>query len=393
MNSTILRAAACLVLVPALLAPRATQARPPATPGVTASMITIGGIIDHSGFGQTFCRPIEQGDRLVIDRVNAAGGINGRKIRFITEDDSYVATNTLPAMRKLAEQEGVFAILQVCGSDGTRAVLPYTESHGIPFFDPVSGEVSLAGTHWTWVTQGQYRDEAAVIARYAFTTLHARRIGLLYQAGEVGDPALAELQHLLPRLGASLVTSQPFLAIQFSFAGALAHLRAAHPDLVIVTGIPTALAGFMKEAARVHYRPPLGFIGTYPLGDQSWIRLGGPEVQGMLVSAYGDISGRAPATQAFLRASGGKAQRFSAYEYYGFYNTTLFTVALRDAGRDLTRAGLRHALDTNFRDYQSGNGPALTFTPTQHLAANLFALFKVTPNGFTQVTGYQRPLP
>lgn len=391
MRNSIRWAAAFLAL--ALLAPQTGYAGTSADSGVTGDTITIGAVIDHSGFGQTFCRPIEQGDRLVIDRINAAGGINGRKLRFLSEDDGYTATNTLAAVRKLVEQDGAFALLQVCGSDGTRAVLPYIEAHGIPLFDPVSGDVPLAGTHWVWVTQGQYRDEAGVIAQYAVRTLRARRIGLLYQAGEVGDPALATLQAALPRMGASLVTGQPFLAIQADFAGILAHLRAAHPDVVVVTGIPGPLAGFMREAARVHYRPPLGFIGTYPLGDQSWIHLGGPEAQGMLVSAYGDISGRSPATQAYLKAAGAGVQSFSAYQYYGFYNATLLTVALRNAGRDLTRAGLRRALDTSFRNYQSGYGPPITFTAAQHLAAGQFALFRVTAGGFVQVTGYLSPGP
>ena len=385
------RAAGCAVLCLTMLGSTAASAAPPMVPGVTGSTITIGAIIDHSGFGQSICRPIEAGDALALRRINASGGVYGRTIRFITEDDGYSAGNALPAMRKLVEQDNVFAIMQVCGSDSTNAVLPYTEGHAIPFFDPVSGAVQAAGTHWTWVTQGQYRDDAEVIAEYAVRRLGAKRIGILYQAGEVGDPALQGLTAVLPKLGAQLVASEPFLAIQDNFAGALAHLRSAHPDLIILSGIPNPVAAFMQQSARIHYKPRLGFIGTYPLGDQAWIQGSGALAQGALVSSYADISGQAPATRAYAVSAGSTGGHFSAYGYYGFYNTNLFITALQKAGRTLTRTRLQQALDTGFRNYDAGFGPLITFTPSQHLAIHRFALFQVRGQGFVQITPYRSP--
>jgi branched-chain amino acid transport system substrate-binding protein len=386
-----LRLAGCALLCTMLATPKTTYAVTAGVPGVTDTTIKIGAIIDHSGFGQPFCRPIEAGDNVVFNRINAAGGVFGRKIQFITEDDSYSAANSQAAMRKLVEQDGVFAVMQVCGSDGTNAVLPYTEGHGIPLFDPISGAVPTAGTHWTWVTQGQYRDEATVIAAYAVRKLGAKRVALVYQAGEVGDPALQGLTAALPKLGAKLVASEPFLPIQADFSGALGHLRAANPDVVVLSGIVSPAATFMQQAARIHYRPHLGFIGTYPLGDHSWIRASGPWAQGALVSSYGDISGQAPAARAYIKAVGATPTNFSAYGYYGFYNATLFITALQKAGRNLTRASLQHALDTGFHNYDSGFGPPITWTPAQHLAIRQFALFKVTGYVFAQVTPFVGP--
>lgn len=87
------RAAGCAVSCLIMLGSAAANAAPPMVPGVSGSTIPIGAIIDHTGFGQSICRPIEAGDTLALRRINASGGVNGRTIRFVTEDDGYSAGN------------------------------------------------------------------------------------------------------------------------------------------------------------------------------------------------------------------------------------------------------------------------------------------------------------
>ncbi|HEY8324612.1 MAG TPA: ABC transporter substrate-binding protein, partial [Ktedonobacterales bacterium] len=83
-------------------------------PGVDASTITIGAVLDTTGPIKVICQPILDGDNLYIDKINAAGGINGRKVKLLQVSDSGDATKTKDAVRQLVEQDNAFAIFQVC---------------------------------------------------------------------------------------------------------------------------------------------------------------------------------------------------------------------------------------------------------------------------------------
>ncbi|HLG77054.1 MAG TPA: ABC transporter substrate-binding protein, partial [Ktedonobacteraceae bacterium] len=109
------------------------------TPGVTNDTITIGGVLDTTGAIKVICAPILAGDQLYFDKVNAAGGINGRKIKFIQVSDNGDPTKTKDAVRQLVEQDNIFALFQVCGSGASNQAESYTVPRGIPFEDPIGG--------------------------------------------------------------------------------------------------------------------------------------------------------------------------------------------------------------------------------------------------------------
>lgn len=359
-------------------------------PGVTSSTINIGLVLDTTGPLQIICAPILAGDQLYVNQINAAGGINGRKIKLDQVSDNADPTKTKDAVRQLFEQNNDFALFQVCGSGDANIASAYTNPKGIPFVDPIGGGAKFTDTQgnalpWVWMTQPNYGDEGHVLGYYATNTVKAKRVALLYEDDVLGLQQKTTLGESLQKYGASLVATVGYAGTQTDFSAAVQTLKAATPDLIVLNGLPIPTASFVAAATKLNYRPSLGYLANYPMGDNSWAKLLGPAGEGIYVSGYSDIN--TPVGQAYLQATASDTT-FSAYKFYGYINTKLFVDALKKAGSNLTRASLRQVLDTQFRDYDTGYGPSITWTPTQHAGVSDFTFFQIKNGTLTSVSGF-----
>lgn len=362
-----------------------------ATPGVSASTIDLGGIIDQTGKGTIVSKPILGGYELAISEVNAHGGINGRKIHYSALSDNYDPSQTLPLTKQLVEDQHVFAVMGVFGSDDSNAALAYLESHGVPFFDPIGGGASVPGKHWVWQTEPDYSREGKVMARYVGSTLKARRVAILYQVG-VGEPQRDALKSTLPRYHSSLVGTASYESTDSNLQGQALSLKNVNPDVIILNGTPQPTASFMAYARLVGLKPQDGFLANYPMGDPLWLALVGSAADGNRVSSYADLTGHNPVAKAYRKAIAKySGDRYSNYGLYGYFNASLFFKALKLAGKKLTRTSLRHVLDSDFRHYRTGFTGNLNWTPTQHYGARQFKIYQIRNNAFTPVTSWLSP--
>ncbi len=359
-------------------------------PGVTNDTITIGGVLDTTGAIKVICAPILAGDQLYFDKVNAAGGINGRKIKFIQVSDDGNSTKTKDAVRQLVEQDNVFAIFQVCGSGAANVAESYLGPKGIPFVDPIGGGAKFTDAQgqalpWLWMTQPNYGDEGHVIGYYLTQKLQAKKVGLLYEDDVLGLQQKTALGESLQKYSGSLIASVGYSATQTDFTAAVQTLKAANPDIIVLNGLPGPTAKFVAAATGQGYRPHLGYLANYPMADNSWARVLGSAGEGIYVSGY--TSTTTPVAQAYLQATASDPV-FSAYKFYGYINAKLFVDALQKAGKDLTRDSLRQALDHDFVNYDTGFGPTLTWSPEQHGGISDFIFFQIKNGVLTPVSDF-----
>ena len=363
---------------------------PSAVPGVTSDTITIGSVLDTTGAIKVICAPILAGDQLYFNQLNAAGGIHGRKIRLIQVSDNGDPTKTKDAVRQLVEQDNVFAIFQVCGSGNSNVAESYTDPKGIPFVDPIGGGAQFTDAQgnalpWVWMTQPNYGDEGHVIGYYMAQTLKAKTVGMLYEDDVLGLQQKKTLGEALQKYGSQLVASVGYNFTQTDFTAAVQTLKAAHPDMIVLNGLPGPTAQFVATATQQGYRPPHGYLANYPMADNSWAKVLGPAGEGIYVSGYTSIN--TPVAQQYLQATKSDPV-FSAYKFYGYINAKLFADALSKAGPNLTRDSLRNALNTDFVNYDTGFGPTITWTPTQHGGVSDFMFFQIQHGQLQPVSGF-----
>jgi branched-chain amino acid transport system substrate-binding protein len=364
-----------------------------AVPGVTADTITVGGIFAQTGPARLICGAIEQGAVQAVQDINARGGIYGRRLKFVVEDDGFDPSRSLGAMRKLVEKDGVFAVVGTCGSDTTLATLSYTEAHHVPVINPVAGDIAdLGALQWTWVTEGQYQDDLVAMAKYAIQVRGARRIALVYREDAAARSYKDIVGAAVAKLGGQLVDAEPIVTgAQTSFAATITRLRQSNPDVVMVGIYLQDGALFFRDAQRLRYRPPGDFMLTYDLADPAFTALAGPWAIGATVSDFIDLSLGAPYMRNYLAAARLRPEQFSPYKWVDYNGYRIFGDMLRAAGPHLTRDSFRQAADARFLHHRGSFGPLFSFTPTHRFGITQYAMFRVEPTGFTQISGYINP--
>ncbi|WP_161977295.1 ABC transporter substrate-binding protein [Dictyobacter kobayashii] len=359
-------------------------------PGVSNDTITIGAVLDTTGPLKVICAPILAGDQLYFDKINAAGGINGRKVKLVQVSDDGDSTKTKGAVRQLFEQDNAFALFQVCGSGNANVAESYTNPKGIPFVDPIGGGSKFVDAQgkalpWVWMTQPNYGDEGHVIGYYLTSKQHAKTVGLLYEDDVLGLQQKSTLSESLQKNGAKLTASIGYNAAQPDFTAAVQALKATHPDVIVLNGLPGPTAKFVAAASSQGYRPPMGYLANYPMADNSWAKVLGSAGDGTYVSGY--TSTTSPIGQEYLKATSGDAV-FSAYKFYGYINSKIFSDALSKAGKNPTRDSLRDALDHDFNNYDTGFGPSLTWTPDKHGGVSDFMFFQIKQSQLTPASDF-----
>jgi branched-chain amino acid transport system substrate-binding protein len=347
-------------------------------------------VLDTTGPLKVICQPIYDGDQLYINKINAAGGIHGRKIKLVQVSDNGDPTKTKDAARQLIEQDNAFAIFQVCGSGASNVAEAYLGPKGVPFVDPIGGgaqfqDASGAALPWLWMTQPNYGDEGHVLGYYAATTLKAKSVALLYEDDVLGLQQKTTLSESLTKYGANLVASVGYKATQTDFSSAVQTLKASNPDLIVLNGLPGPTARFVLTAASQGYKPSLGYLANYPMADNSWPKVLGAAGEGIYVSGYTSID--TPVGKDYLSLTSGDSV-FSAYKFYGYINAKLMLDALNKAGNSPTRASLQTALNSDFSNYDTGFGPTITWTSQQHGGIKDFEILQVKGGVLTPVSGF-----
>ena len=144
-----------------------------ATPGVSPTEIVIGGTVPMTGFAQAF-KTVGLGASYYFKYVNAHGGVNHRKIKYILKDDQYDPAQTMSKTRELVEQDHVFAIFNSLGTEHNLATRPYLNAVGVPQLFVASGGTTFGKDYkqykWTIGYQPNYRAEGTIYGRYVAKT-------------------------------------------------------------------------------------------------------------------------------------------------------------------------------------------------------------------------------
>jgi branched-chain amino acid transport system substrate-binding protein len=254
---SIAKSAALAVLVAASLA-NAASAQNKYDPGATDSEIKIGNIMPYSGPASAYAT-IGKTEDAYFKKINAEGGINGRKINFISYDDGYSPPKTVEQARKLVEADEVLLVFNPLGTPGNTAIQKYMNSKKVPQIFVSSGAAKWNDPKnfpWTIGWQPSYQVEARIYAAYILKNYPGKTIGVLYQNDDFGKDyviglheGLGDQAGKLITIEASYETSAPTVDSQ------VVQIKTANPDIFINVATPKFAAQAIKKVGELAWHP------------------------------------------------------------------------------------------------------------------------------------------
>jgi branched-chain amino acid transport system substrate-binding protein len=237
----------------------------PATADNGKEDIRIGQTLPYSGPVSGF-GIIGKAEEAYFEKVNAEGGINGRKIKFFTLDDAYSPPKTVEQTRKLVEQEEVLLMLGSLGTATNNAVHRYLNAKKVPQLFVLSGATKWADPRnfpWTMPGMASYESEGVVYAKYILQTKPDAKIAILSQNDDFGRDYVAGFKRALGSKAASMIiaeasyeTSAPTISSQ------LATLKASGANVMFGVVLGKFTSQMIKGVAELNWKPDLFFVPT-----------------------------------------------------------------------------------------------------------------------------------
>lgn len=323
------------------------------TPGVSDSEIVIGTHTSLTGPVAVFA-PIPQAAKAYFDYINATeGGVYGRKITFLLEDDGYSPPKTVELVRKLVEQDQIFALFQGLGSPTHLQVLDYLQEQGVP-------DLYITASAVEWIEAPTTRrmsfggilsnvGEAAALGQHLAAEYTGKKLGLLYQNDNAG---LGFVDGMKRTLGDKLpiVAEVVYEATDQDLNAQVDRLKAAGAEVIGGLITPRLLSTAIKYA-RLDLQWDAPFFISHVSANDFLVALGGADVIEGTVSvqylrqAY-ETDHPGVAKHAEIMKSYGGMESINFLTIVGQYQAELLVETLKRAGKDLTREGLIKAAES-----------------------------------------------
>ncbi|MEH2607910.1 branched-chain amino acid transport system substrate-binding protein [Bradyrhizobium sp. AZCC 1693] len=285
-----------------------------------------------------------------LDKINAEGGINGRKVTMISYDDAYEPTKTMAMTRKLVEEDNVLLALGTIGTNTNAAIQPYLNSKKVPQLFALSGAAAWDQPQefpWTIGFLPTYTAEAQIFAQYLLENHPRSRIAVLYQEDGMGKEYLKGLKDGLGGKIA-IVAEAPYKVTDTTIDAQMAKLKASGADVLIEFTTPKFAVMAIKRTAELGWRP-LQFAASISNSYSAVIQPAGPQnAEGLLSAAY-RLEGEdaAAAGEAVFREWSAFMQRYlpsvsktNGQAVLGYLVGKLTVEVLKNCGDDLSRENI-----------------------------------------------------
>lgn len=350
------------------LAPAPVAAQRAAEPGVGSETLRLGTTAPFSGALQEWGQEYQRGADAYFSHLNAQGGVHGRRIAVDYLDDAYDARRTVQNSRTLVQQRGVFALINLCGTANTEALLPELELLRVPVIGTASGSATVRApavrSRWLFHTRAGYAEETDKIAEFLATT-GVRRIAIVHQANPLGLSGLASARQALGRRGIEPVAVASVRTDAADVPAAVQAVVVHNPAVVVLVTAGIVSSRFIR--AYQDTRAPTQFFGLNIIGSKQLVAELGERVRGVMVSQvtphpWTGAQAISREYQRLMDRAGHSAWSFVSME--GFVNAKLAALALQWAGPQPTRERFVAALESA-REIDLG-GFVLRYTPQDH---------------------------
>ncbi|HLG80742.1 MAG TPA: ABC transporter substrate-binding protein [Bradyrhizobium sp.] len=319
--------------------------------GANDTEIRIGNIMPYSGPASAY-GVIGRTEAAYFNKINAEGGINGRKINFISYDDAYSPPKTVEQARKLVESDEVLMIFNSLGTPPNSAIQKYMNQKQVPQLFVATGATKWNDPSeypWTMGWQPNYQSESRIYAKYILKNYPNGRIAILYQNDDYGKDYVKGLKDGLGAQAASMIVAEEsYETTEPTIDTHIVTLRASGADIFFNVTTPKFAAQAIRKMAEVQWKP-VHFLNNVSASIGSVIKPAGFDAsQGIISSAYlkdptdpqwKDDPGMM-GWNAFLDKYYPDANRADLSVMYGYTVAQGLVYVLKNCGNDLTHANV-----------------------------------------------------
>ena len=249
------------------------------SPGATDSEIKIGNIMPYSGPASAY-GTIGRSEAAYFKMINDQGGINGRKINFITLDDGYSPPKAVEQVRKLVEQEEVLLVFQPLGTPSNSAIHQYMNAKKVPQLFVATGATKWGDPEhfrWTMGWQPSYQTEARIYVKYLLQTKPDAKIGILYQNDDFGKDYLKGIKDGLGDKAAKMIVSEvTYEVTDATVDSQIVTLKGSGADAFFNITTPKFAAQAIRKAYDIDWHP-LHFLNNVSNSIGAVLQPAGPE--------------------------------------------------------------------------------------------------------------------
>jgi branched-chain amino acid transport system substrate-binding protein len=319
--------------------------------GATDTEIKIGNIMPYSGPASAY-GVIGTTEAKYFQKINAEGGINGRKINFISYDDAYSPPKTVEQARKLVESDEVLFVFNPLGTPPNTAIQKYLNTKKVPQLFVATGATKWNDPKefpWTMGWQPNYQSESRIYAKYILKEKPNAKIAVLYQNDDYGKDYLKGLKDGLGAKAASMIIAEEsYETSEPSIDGHIVKLKSLNADVFFNVTTPKFAAQAIKKMAEIEWKP-LHFLNNVSASIGSVIKPAGFENSQNIISSnylkdptdpqWKNDAGM-KAWNEFLDKYFPEANRTDASVMYAYIVTQGIVHVLKACGDDLTRENI-----------------------------------------------------
>jgi branched-chain amino acid transport system substrate-binding protein len=318
--------------------------------GASDTEIKIGNTNPYSGPASAY-GVIGKTIEAYFNKINEAGGINGRKINFITYDDGYSPPKTVEMVRKLVEQDKVLLLFQTLGTPSNTAIWQYMNDAKVPQLFVATGASKWGdpkGHPWTMGFQPDYRTEAAIYAKHILATVKDAKIAVLYQNDDYGKDYLGGFKEGLGKDVNKIVKEEPYNVTDPTVDNQIIQLKNSGANVFFNIATPKFAAQAIKKVGELGWKPAQ-YVNNVSASVGSVMKPAGfDNAQGVITAAYlkdptdpqwakdKDFLG----WKEFMTKYNPKANLSDASTVYGYAVAHLMEVVLKQCGNELTHANV-----------------------------------------------------
>jgi len=381
------------IAILALLGATSIAATPaPAQQGVSPTEIVVGTAQDLSGPIVNFSKATVNGMRMRIEEINAAGGINGRKLRLVVEDHGYDPKKAVLAAQKMVQQDKIFAAVGSIGTATAMASMPIYLDAKVAHLFPLTAarEMFLPLAPLKFSFAAPYYDQIRAGIKKLIKDKGLKKVCTVYQDDDFGLEVMHGGEEGLKDVGMSYAERTTYKRGATEFSSQVAKMKEAGCDGVVMGTIIRETIGVIGTARKLDWNPV--FVGTTASYSEIIHKLGGAAVNGFysmctVNNPYADDP--SPKVKEWFNAYKAKYNEDpTVFSVYGWEIVNMFAIAAAAAGKDLTPDTLNKAIESTKFPADMFGGDENTFSPTKHLGTDRAMLCQIQDGRWKSVSEY-----